>query len=507
MMRIRNNRQRVLSSSVLSDAPCPGEAVIATVHDDDGCSLLSLRWEPEALGSREDRMAVPIGEDAREALRVAAQVGWTEAPWVRVRDLPRRVTVRRLVDDARPVMSLHGRSLGLAAAWAAACWVARCGPPAHVAALGTVDQEGRVAAIDGVASKARRLVASGVHTLYLPAANVSQVDVDVALHPVHHVQELVAATLRPAGRGPRWSPEEVDGLLGWVERGDPPVPSWAPLHRTLDLLKGRESVASEVAEALRIAARHLDDTAPAPWPAGLEGQPRPVRLRRLAHLLQSHTDHGAVDPEPWVSRALEFLADDPLERTASDFEVMGAAGRLLSATGQLERAWTLLWQAADGYRSIRAGASMGRSVCALLWLAALHPERAQWRDRAMELCRQYEGETRTDQDRAYIALAVGRLEVRAGGAPDALQQAMAWGPAHVRDSAARWWMRAGGTGRTPTEGTPFAALAQLDRCVDRGDDPRAALNALQALQPRRTRQVMAWARGDVARHVADAWPY
>lgn len=507
MMRARTNAARSEACPALRDGGAPGQALLATVDDDDAPALLALAdWRPAARPWCHSARDVPLAGSLDPVVARAATLGWRTAPVVRVPRPPQRLTAFR-VHEQRRADVLQGASIGLGLALGAASWTSGIPLPPRVAALGELGPDGRVVGVRGVAAKARLLAEAGVRTLWVAVADAAAIDADLDVRPVHHLHEVVREVLRTDDLPPP-SPEAVRRILAWVELGEPTVSHWEPLQRTLLWMQRTAPDDREaVRHALAIVDRHLGTPTRPPLPEGLERLPRPRRLRRLAHVVQAHADGGCTEPEPLLALADRHLAE-PLERCAPDLELLGAMGRLAAATGRLALAWRHLDDAVTGWSDIDRPVHASRSVCELVRIAGLLRAAdavARARDAAAHLAPLLLDPV----EQAYLGLALGRLAVQVGGDPGALEQALEQGPPHIQASARRWWRRAGRLGPDVAPHTSAHALHALDRALAAGHDPQPALDALRAHRPDRYAQVRAWCPADVdpARHVAEAWPY
>ncbi len=104
---------------------------------------------------------------------------------------------------------LHGTSLGLPLALALWCAANDKVMPTGVALTGGLDLDGRVAPVSGIPAKLRAAVHAGIHTVYVPADGLGQLDIPSGLtvRPVRSFEGLIDRLFRPSGTTPgrlRW---------------------------------------------------------------------------------------------------------------------------------------------------------------------------------------------------------------------------------------------------------------------------------------------------------------
>jgi hypothetical protein len=516
MMRERTNAARLAACPGIADTPRPGQALIASVTDDGAPALLALvdlSDDPSPFSPK--ARWVPLADQARRAAVTALSAGWSAAPEVRCHRPPHPL-LRCQTVSAHDAPCLDGPSFGLGFALAAASWVSQRPLRPGVVALATVDPSGRLGPVGHADVKARMFAHAGARILWLSA---EQHETDVAraaeaaglcVQRATTLSEVVAEALQPPAPPP---PGWAERVVQWVELGQPRVVDYAPLARTLDGLLARPDTSHErladLTRARRIVARHLDAPERPPWPVGVERLPRPVRLRRLAHVLQCHTDSGSRDPEQPVdallSAALEYVAP-PMERTACDLELLGAAGRLAAATGRLAAAEAWLQRAVEGWFAIERPAEACRPLCAWLQLRGLDDR--DDRDVREGLSRLVRVLPDRDPGMPYLSLAAGRLAVQRGHDPSPLHAALQTDLPHVRDSARRWALRGGTAAQPPHTTSQWYALYLLDQPYDVA---RAeGMERLRRGWPERLAQVTSWrvrpGWSDLEQ-VREAWPY
>jgi len=512
-MRSRTNAQRARACPALTSGGSPGQALLAAVDDHDQPSVVAqCDWAPGAAPWVGSARRLSLHPDAAPLADRAAALGWRAAPLVRVAQPPVRPPSLFCVEDYGGAGPLQGASFGLALALGAASWVAGTALRPGVAALGALGPDDTVQPVRGVAAKARMLAAVGVRELWVCLADAVHVptDLDLQVRTAQRVGEVVSQVL--ADPYPQPLPDHrVEHLLRWVELGEPAIADWAPIMRTLAWLRSQVAAGQrqELERAQQIVQRHLDDPRRPPFPVRPERLPRPVRLRRIAHVVQDHTDSGAIEGvDELLDRALAHVAE-PLERTAGDLWVLGAAGRLAACTGRLPRARGLLVEAIEGWFVIQQPAEACRPVCELLRCAGIDGV-------DVEAARGWAERLRPSVDgslsEAFLCLAEGRLAVQRREEAGGLRRVLSDGPEHVQHSARRWWLRGGQQGPPPHAGSAYAWLMVVDQAVACGDAEgvAAGIEGLRGRQRRRVAQVLSWRGSEgwgAGRQVGEAWPY
>lgn len=264
-------------------------------------------------------------------------------------------------------------------------------------------------------------------------------------------------------------------------------------------------------EAVRmIAGRHAGTGELMPWPdeAELAVVPRALRLRLLAHVVQSAADAG-TDAVAHATRALRFVRP-PLERAPEDAVLLGAVGRAMAAGGDDAAAMNALHNAVDAWIEVGSPHKSSYALCELLRLLGI----AGRRDEVLGLCEHrvtdYARDPRSSEKSVgYLRVAAGRALVQIGSPARALEYLTddrRWPPLPPEAEGARerWRARAlDGVGRREDadacrerldtrrgHGIALvmqAGLAKLDRALRDGEDTATAIAALAALtEPRRT---------------------
>jgi hypothetical protein len=352
-------------------APAVGETLlVAVTADRRRTTLLRLR---RVLV--EDPLAYPQGPEARAALSRAAVLAPAHVPLL-VRATPpasagHRELLRLLAEGPGDANSADGSSFGLAMVLAAASEWLRQPSPADLIALAAVDDTGRLGEVCGLEQKLAmvRHTALGVKRVVVcedqrgeamgVAESLGGLEV-VALANTTEALALAFASLSDTLRAEWASPDEAASAAGrFLELAlTPPrtvAINWSAVANAASLLRGslpEGTVPREKAAfSASIASRHAGDTAPLAWPSDalLDALPSAVRLRCVAHGIQSAGDAGHDDLRARVDAALGRVTDT---ESRGCLELLGAIGRSLAAMRQYEAARDALERAVAGWVSL-----------------------------------------------------------------------------------------------------------------------------------------------------------
>ena len=524
----------VESARALAGQPAPaavvGQALAVSVSE----TRVSL-W---ALGDHA-APALPLANDARAVWSDAALALPRSLPllWRPVRDAGARAPVgRRIVSAPRddrvreePEPQLVGRSFGLPLALLLASRLFERLIPFRFAATGDVSASGHVRSVEGLELKLRILDAWApqVRFVLVPRDQVEDADTicrDLRLEPlgVGSVAEALSrvfdglhAELVAIGRHPDQRRFLVQAFFRLALDPHGAVSDWRPVRDAAALAAETWSDLEPeekhcLAFSRGVTGRHagLHEPLALPEAAWLSHRPQPIRLRVVAHVVQSSADHGAPTSERAVALAQAHIVRG-LEATREHLQLQGALGRLLAATGRAEEALVLQQAAADGYVERLQYDEVSYPLTECYRLAGALEDMAAWsraesmRETLLELgALDPHGEVFVDLHRARAQIGLGIDDDEAGATLDRFAVTHA-APAHARASALRWRVRlARRSGDAPgaharileidAEDTAPAGnwreariLVDLDEAVFEGDAERCAslIASLLALEP------------------------
>lgn len=443
-----------------------------------------------------------------------------------------------LVPGCGPTTALDGESYGLSIALATASLVLEL-PMVHgLVASAALRADGSLVAVDAIRRKVqlvieeapgvtRILVAAGqeaeaieardetLQKLGIPAAE-SWVDIV----PVGTFQDAFAIAFPGALEALklRWrEPADASRLAHELYRtaiyGTPMVLGWSAVATCASALSKMVDDPEKRAklEAVRlIADRHAGAGELMRWPdeAELAVLPRSLRLRLLAHVVQSAADTG-TEAIARATRALSFVRHR-LDRAPEDAMLLGAVGRAMAAGGADVAGMDALHEAVDAWIEVGSPQESSYPLCELLRLLGI----AGRRDEVLALCAQqvtdYARDPRSSEKSVgYVRVAAGRALVQIGDAENALEYLADDGrwpplPPEAEGARERWRARAlDGVGEREEadecrerlnvrrgHGVALAVqagLAKLDRAIRDGDNTATAIAVLAELaEPKRT---------------------
>jgi hypothetical protein len=470
----------------------------------------------------------------------AAATAW-RAPRVAARALPFAPALERvaapttlglfdLAAEACLSPAIDGGSLGLALVLAHASLFLGLPVPADLVALGTVDAAGVVGGVDGFDEKVDWLRAAAPSVRRLLVGPGAPACTGFELVGVASAAEAVERVFATATQQ---MPDDPDTLARaarqlrrtvWTDR--PGLLDWAAVARTADAVARRLPAGAARAEAelaLAVARRHLGGDEPLPWP--LPAWPwlaeRGIRLRAVAHVVQSWADAATPCAPHLLAEAAAHLAPAG-ERTDGDAMLLGALGRAWVAAGDEPRGLRVLGEAVDLWWALEREEDSTHALCEQLRVAALLGERTTVAAAAERAATLQASPAMDPGATAFLALALGQAfvsmadPVRALAALAVADVGLGSGWQHLEPSIARWRARAldalGDHTRADAcragvrAGSVAALLAALDRALRDGDDPEGPLAALCVSEEGHVVRRLE-VRSGGARAVADRYPY
>lgn len=480
----------------------------------------------------------PVVGDAARAWRVARRVAARELPL-----LARPEADEAPVPAAEPLgpgpddPALDGASFGLA--FVLGHWSRLTGVPVapDLAASATVDEDGRLGRVEGLAEKlaalrawapaVRRVVVAADQPTVDPPPGLTLVRLGTAdeAWPLAFETAALHAALHAAWADPATADAAARRFFAVALRSPRTHPRWSALAEGSALLAASPEPATRwrarVAHA--IASRHAG--APLLLPDGEPPEPlrRPFRVALAAHRVQAANDAAEADWRP-LADAARALLPAPGDEHEDDLRLLGALGRLLGAWGETTRARADLRRAVDGWFALDAPGEATYPVSELLRLAGVARDADALAEAEALADRCLVGLGRDASGAAFVALSRGRARCLCGrpDAADALHApSVDWAdaPIHARASRLRWLARLDPEGghradldhlaaRAPRE----AGLAPLWARVEAGevDDLEGDLGLDPTVAGRlrlELRRIRAVEPGADPRRVAERWPY
>jgi hypothetical protein len=264
---------------------------------------------------------------------------------------------------------LRGKSFGLGFVLAMASWILRVSVPDDLIAIGTVDADGRIEAVEGMCEKIAVIEqhAPRIRRVLLPAqqaheaqavttAGLEIVPVDKAARAVELVLgDAFRNLLRRSGEDPEAREELVDSFFRLVILGRSAAIDWTPVEHgatvALQAWSGLDPAAIwKLRCAQAVAARHESNRGEIPLPDEpvLRSLPAPLRVLAVVHLLQQCADTG----QPSIEMA-EALSGEHLVPVSEAFvprlKLWSARARLMAVTGRPEEALRLQEELAQAF--------------------------------------------------------------------------------------------------------------------------------------------------------------
>jgi tetratricopeptide (TPR) repeat protein len=506
---------------------------------------------------------------AKAALRVAEQRITRDLPLLfDAATLPETWSARRLRTGEE--QTLDGSSFGLSFCLAFASLMLAVPLSGDLVATAAVTADGDVEGVDehGLGLKLRLVHewAPGIRRVLVAAENcefaervTSELGATFEVVPVRSLQGALESAfsglieaLEAKFDNARKKEHAARRLFELVRDGSQTLLSWHGVAASCRWLAERlpeDSDALREAEfAEAVARRHAGKELPCPvhlpW---VEGMPRPLRLRVIAHLVEHSRFHSKDEREVIREFAEQQLASRPLDDGPEDLTALGALGRSYAVFREYPAAERSLRRALRGWRQV--GLIEQSSFALSEWLRILGLQ-----GRIDDL-RNLLGEPREDNadaalsgyvteflaarisslSRAFVRFALGRAFAQASAPAEALpfldtSPELDWSltPAHLQASRLRWFGLAlglqGETARASevlaelqalakscNEAEFAAALADIDRGLALNRDASAALDVLRRLEPQAIRHIELQTESNdtlaLARAVAIHYPY
>lgn len=500
----------------------PAAALLLSYQPEFGGSLWLL--EATTNGRRTD---AELGALARRALRRATLLVSRELPaLVEVPHDAEAWSIRRIVTGGEAV--LDGESFGLSLCLAAAARCLGLPSPTHLAATASVSSDGAVFEVGGLREKLRVLHewALGVETVLVARTQVDaaqaiarEIGACWTIEGVRSVTEAMTSTfpdlwtdLETRWSQPTTAAQVAGDLLRLARDGSNQVLSWRGIAEAAERVGATLPEGSVAAKDARFAAlvarRHdghdalleLDE----PYLATMR---RPLRLRCLAHVVQSHGD-CAEELDPRLERAvLRTLPGDSRDDSPDDLRLLGALGRTWAAFFRYREAESVLRRAVQGWFELDLVPSASHALSELLRVLAVTDQHDGF-GRALEsYAERFLRDPRTAAvSRGFVTYSVGRGHTLLGEHDEARQRLSDEGcdwsllPDHLRALRLRWLLRAFHVShgdpvldgaiqqlQTIVQRAPSlqvaVALAQLDRAEQSGEGLDIALQAFAQAKP------------------------
>ena len=490
----------------------------AEVQTRPGCAVgVSVRegkpavWQLRVTKQAPDRRHAEFIDTARESEALAQRLVLRELGAIRPELLgqPLRLVAEEIEDESEGSLhKLKGRSFGLAQALALASYVLKQPLRREVAALATIEADGRLGPVGGLEVKLRGLKswASCVTTLLIAedqeledaegfeVVRVGRLDEALSEALEMDLEEAVVEQLDDSERG-----DFARTLFRLTVRGTPHVISWGLVERLATQL-GQQLEEPELIWQARIAefiaGRHAGRGRPLPLDR-LDSLPAALQLELVAHGIQAACDACAADNDELLSRANQLVEAHPGH--AGTLKVLGALGRFHAAWHEHELALGYLERATQGWFDLLSANEANRAVCE--WLRILGAS-----GRTKELSELLDGPVQRIQrhpdtselSRSFLALAAGRalLDLGEEGRAREWLGLEFWTTQAVQQCRLRQLARLGEATR-PEDPTQLA-LAMLDR-----GEP-GALDALRERHPAELERLLGLVSED---QVARWWRY
>ncbi|MCO4761615.1 MAG: hypothetical protein KC502_08940 [Myxococcales bacterium] len=492
----------------------PGQVLLVGVSADlstvDLCSLGGPRLDataemvmsPTVLATRDSAI---VAAQRTAPLRIRPLARMPEAAPIRV--WTESVSEETTVDASTVRTALDGRSFGLALYLRCASFAANVPLAVDVVALASIDEQGRLAGVDGLAAKLAAVArcCPRIETVFVAREQVKaaedilhKLDSQIGVATAHSAAALLPTALAvdPRKAISALSDGEcrrvVSALFQLALDGHGVVSHWAGIAVAAAAaaeiwgpalsaeLRGKLLFAASVA-----SRHHSDGVRPLPpfeWTSGL---PQFLRHQVLAHYIQDSTDRGSE----WATGLEDEIASicapgtDP---TPAECRVMGAWARWLSVTGKPAAAMALQQRAARQWLRLMQPEQASHPLCEWMRLAGALQDHAAAAEAIACLADFEVAGGLTAANLRYLRLSRAVMGLRLAG--DASNRAAhllelqalvndATCPPHVALSAARWRMIYGAPSLRD------AARATLSAGRDSLEKHRRLFSALAETQP------------------------
>lgn len=360
--------------------------------------------------------------------------------------------------------------------------------PGHLAASATIDIQGQLGRVDHIEEKLEAVLASapGISTFVVgPGQNIASGLSKrlragrVKVTKVKDVDGLMSlAWPKLTVQSTRLEPAEAEALadrfyrFSLSRRG---IVSWryfkAAAERVRDALPEDSPAWGRADVASKVAARHAGESIALPLlePAELAALHKPLRMKHLAQIVQSHSDAGSEQLAAVLDWASPQLPQ-PLDCSEEDLELRGAIGRALAVLGRRGEARALLEETVRLWSAIERACEGSLALCELIRLTGLAGPTASV-EGTKALVQAVLDDARTDLvSESFLRLALGRAWVQAGAPARALkeleQDDFDWSLTRedVKLSRRRWLAAAlRHLGRAPEAAAQLQAAAALGR--------------------------------------------
>jgi hypothetical protein len=351
--------------------PQPGETCLVAVSP-ERVSLWCLRHGPY----RYETDAVPFVGRAAEALSYAQGIAMRDLPMLLKLEPQLTSWFASLIykDGANPDYSLDGASFGLSMCLAMASRMLGEPIPVRFAASARVKRDGSVHPVSELERKLQMIEESALMVDIFLVCKDQEKDASAILEKLQRERPPQQTNTLMKARRPlqvvgvstvqealslvwpalessfleRWTSEPqaarraADDIFYLALDGSPQVIQWQGVIRAAEILAqvpGLDESSQERAHlAAQIAKRHQDHNNQILFPKVLTRWPLPLRMKLLAHVMQSATDTDTERTRDYLSRIEEqFLSKLAHEMSGEELRLLGAAGRGHAALGNFER--------------------------------------------------------------------------------------------------------------------------------------------------------------------------
>lgn len=529
---------------ILPSGPEPlktGETYLLSYHE-RGARLWRARRTP-SLSPTSRELAEDASAAALDARRAAERAApWLAAPQALASAAPWRAKSVVACPEHSIEPRLTGSSYGLALALGVVSELTAHPLRDDVIAIATIDAHGHCGPVDLAGLKSKLgLVATQcprVRTVLVAPDQLDHAQAALPSTTVVGTPSLKEAVVHALPESPVVPPDDFPlltrQLLALALKNAPWTTDWRSTATTAAWIRDHEHAPAETRNQAdlvhRIASRHAGGaTLIDPPPADM---PRSMRLRLLAHAVQSRTDAGA-DVADLVALSEKALAE-PAARDAVDFELLGALGRA-TAPSDPSRATDYLEAAITGWASVLELQAASHPLSEYLRLLGVAHRTDAVRNTINRWVRDFWADPHTTNiDLAFTAFATGRALAVCNEPADALlwlddtssmSPVVSWSdtPNHLQASRLRWLARV----LRPLHRDADAAVAKhrlqalvasdpscsifemlltLDECIADGHDPSSIVQAVRATPHARAIPHCTNIAED-ARQLADAFPY
>jgi hypothetical protein len=496
----------------------PGEVCLLSVSNDK--DERSALWSLQA-GSYQKGF-VQFIQDALSSHLLAQKIAARYLPLLGKIPPPARLSYAKLIHKTGKGTDdkLNGDSFGLSFCLAAASLALQQSVPANIAASAVLNADGTLGPVKGLEEKLKLLEERAFGVSVCLVFKEQQKDAVDALAKLRQqrtseqnelIETLRGSPLKIIGVAElsdafnfvwqnldklfvtQWKQQPNTALAAGEELfriallGSTNILSWDGVVRMAELAREHltdPTVQYKTKVAADIARRHSDRRHELDWPDEqmLRRLNKPIRMRLMAHVIQSAADTDHKKAEDYLDRMKEFLCLDATELFPDELRLYGAMGRALSAIGKFDEACDALHKSLLAWWSLYELEDATYPLSELLRLLGFTGTPALLAETIATYVETAELDSCTEMGRAFVYCSAGRALLQRNQEEKALVYLRDFSEggrinwqhtrSHLARAALRWRYSA-----YKQLGKPIAD--ELYKQLQQGDDDQKVLSALE----------------------------